>query len=419
MYSAPALAEHHDNHPHAYYATEVTDPTADLARDLRRLEYQLFTTLLPHDDTDIDIFIRTTQRLTGKGPRQIDSCLSAVRRLNELPLLREIQDTTHRLDLTRLIAIDTTLAKLTDDALIPALDEKLALYLLPTRANQALPTAGAIRRRLKDWMRMLAPRLDVDAEPAPEDPPRLHVDHDVDGRSQLYLDAATDDALIIEHAIRTHARKTGCTEGEALRQLITQAATVTVTLNVYRAHDVAGAPAFVFGAGWLTPRTGDCLAERASVIRDMDDTATKVSRAYHTPDDIRAFVVGRDGTCRGPGDDSSAEHAQMDHSVDFAAGGPTSADNLCSLCAHCHNVKTDGRMYPIRLPEGEIIWLFEDGTWVHNEPEGPLSRKARNWVQTLGQRITARRDRLKAPLKPEKTEEVERTEEAPTEQPDF
>lgn len=208
-------------------------------------------------------------------------------------------------------------------------------------------------------------------------------------------------ALQIEKAVRARAAEAGCSEGEALRDLVTGVAKVRVILNVYRAHDVENASAYVFGVGWLTPEVSDNLAEAATQVRDMDEAAEKVSPAYRTPDDIRAYVVGRDGTCRGPGHGRSAEHAQMDHAVDFAAGGHTCAANLSSLCPTCHNIKTDGRMFPIILPEGEIVWLLEDGTWVLSEPEGPLSKKAKNWVQTFGQRITQRRTFHRAPEKEE------------------
>ncbi|AIT60606.1 HNH endonuclease signature motif containing protein [Corynebacterium doosanense] len=399
MYATPDLQDHHDRYSRAYFSTEVDDPAAQVAADLRRLEYELWASLLPGDDADLAISVLGIQRLTGKGPRQIDNILSAMHRLKELPFVCELQEITHRLDMSRLIAIDLALSKLSDDELIAQIDRKLALYLMPTRANQILPTSGQIRRRICDWIRLYAPKLDVDKKPAAPEPPAFIAVHDENGRSYLNLDAATDVALQIENAVRERAREAGCSEGEALRDLVTGAAKVRIILNVYRAHDVEDAPAYVFGVGWLTPEASDRLADAATQVRDMDEAAEKVSPAYRTPDDIRAYVIGRDGTCRGPGHGRSTEHAQMDHAVDFADGGCTCAANLSSLCPTCHNIKTDGRMFPVIFPGGEIAWLFEDGTWVLVEPEGPLSRKARNWVQTLGQRITQRRAYHRVPEK--------------------
>lgn len=405
MYSFSALAEHHTRYADAYYSTEIDDPVARRAAVIRRTEYELWTELLPGDEADFELMVRGIHRLTGKGERQIAHALAAVHRLKELPFVRELQELTYRLDLSRLTAIDRVLCKVSDAEVIAAIDRRLALYLMPTRANQLLPSAGKISQRICDWIRLLAPILDVDKEPEPPPPPTFTASHDEDGRSYLNIDAATDVALVIESAIRARVKEVGGTEGEALRDLVTGAAKVRIILNVYRAHDVADAPAYVFGPGWLNPQTSAALVGAATQIRDMDEVAEKVSPAYQTPDDIRVYVMGRDGTCMGPGDSRSAVGAQMDHSVDFATGGSTRSCNLTSLCPRCHNMKTDGRMSSIRLPGGDVVWLFEDGTWALVEPEGPLSSKAKNWVQTLGQRISRRRAHLHAPERVEGADE--------------
>ncbi|RXK17144.1 HNH endonuclease, partial [Macrococcus sp. DPC7161] len=41
---------------------------------------------------------------------------------------------------------------------------------------------------------------------------------------------------------------------------------------------------------------------------------------------------------------------------------------------------------------GDIVWLFENGRWEYDEATGPLAPKAKNWVQSVGQAITRRRD---------------------------
>lgn len=113
MFTAPALAEHHTKYAHAYYSTEIDHPSAHAAHTIRRAEYELWNSLLPDDDTDFAVFTRSVQRLTGKGPRQIDSAISAIHRLKQLPFTHELQELTHRLDLTRLMAIDAALSKTT------------------------------------------------------------------------------------------------------------------------------------------------------------------------------------------------------------------------------------------------------------------------------------------------------------------
>ena len=59
---------------------------------------------------------------------------------------------------------------------------------------------------------------------------------------------------------------------------------------------------------------------------------------------------------------------------------------------HHHNIKTDGGAFYIMDPRtGDIVWLFDDGRWEYDEPQGPLAPKNKNWALTVGQAIAARR----------------------------
>ena len=52
---------------------------------------------------------------------------------------------------------------------------------------------------------------------------------------------------------------------------------------------------------------------------------------------LRRFLVVRDGTCRTPWCDAPVRH--IDHVVDHASGGPTSAENGQGLCVRCNQAK--------------------------------------------------------------------------------
>jgi Domain of unknown function (DUF222) len=52
---------------------------------------------------------------------------------------------------------------------------------------------------------------------------------------------------------------------------------------------------------------------------------------------LRRFLVARDGTCRTPWCDAPVRH--MDHVLDYASGGPTTADNGQGLCVRCNHIK--------------------------------------------------------------------------------
>ena len=159
---------------------------------------------------------------------------------------------------------------------------------------------------------------------------------------------------------------------------------------MYRAHDQEAAPAFIRGFGWVSPETADRL--RPTHRRNMDLAKEMESESYVTPPLIGAYVEGRDGVCRFPGCNRPAENCQKDHRIDHAKGGKTAGSNLASLCQHHHNIKTDGGAFYIMDPHtGDIVWLFDDGRWEYDEPQGPLAPKNKNWALTVGQAIAARR----------------------------
>jgi 5-methylcytosine-specific restriction endonuclease McrA len=52
---------------------------------------------------------------------------------------------------------------------------------------------------------------------------------------------------------------------------------------------------------------------------------------------LRRFLLARDGTCRTPWCNAPVRH--VDHVVDHASGGPTSAENGQGLCVRCNHAK--------------------------------------------------------------------------------
>jgi len=171
---------------------------------------------------------------------------------------------------------------------------------------------------------------------------------------------------------------------------------VKVTVNVYRAHDVPGAPTYMPRAGWLSPQRAAEWEAKAATIRDMDEIYEKVSRGYRTPEDIEACVEGFDDDCGFPACEEPGEFCDNDHVVNHADGGPTTARNLRKLCRTHHNLKTSGHFRYIICPvTGNAIFLFADGTYVENRSDGPLTPGNRRWVQTFVQRRDARNERAR------------------------
>ena len=118
----------------------------------------------------------------------------------------------------------------------------------------------------------------------------------------------------------------------------------------------AATPAHVPGYGPVpAPWVQELVAARLS--DDGSDEASRarvwVRRLFTHPDDgtlvamdserrlfdggLRRFLVARDGTCRTPWCDAPVRH--IDHVVDHASGGPTSAENGQGLCVRCNHAK--------------------------------------------------------------------------------
>ena len=118
----------------------------------------------------------------------------------------------------------------------------------------------------------------------------------------------------------------------------------------------AATPAHVPGYGPVpAPWVREMVAARLS--DDGSDEASRarvwVRRLFTHPDDgtlvamdserrlfdggLRRFLVARDGTCRTPWCDAPVRH--IDHVVDHASGGPTSAENGQGLCVRCNHAK--------------------------------------------------------------------------------
>ncbi|BDZ65162.1 HNH endonuclease signature motif containing protein [Agromyces mangrovi Wang et al. 2018] len=93
---------------------------------------------------------------------------------------------------------------------------------------------------------------------------------------------------------------------------------------------------------------------------------------YAVPPDLRAWLRVRDGTCRFPGCTRTAAGCEVDHTVDWAAGGETRHDNLAHLCARHHHLKHEGGWRVEPAPGGVLRWRSPTGREYSTEPERAL-----------------------------------------------
>ncbi len=95
-------------------------------------------------------------------------------------------------------------------------------------------------------------------------------------------------------------------------------------------------------------------------------------RGYVPSRALAAFVRCRDLTCRWPGCDRPAVGCDVDHTIPFAAGGPTHASNLKCLCRTHHLVKTFWGWREQQLPDGTLIWTSPAGQTYVTTPGSAL-----------------------------------------------
>ncbi len=132
-------------------------------------------------------------------------------------------------------------------------------------------------------------------------------------------------------------------------------------------------PGVEIGAEGLIPP--EVLAELAAsaTLVPLAHPADAPPEAGYVPSRALAdFVRCRDLTCRWPGCDRPATACDVDHTIPYAAGGPTHASNLKALCRTHHLVKTFWGWRDQQLPDGTLIFTSPAGQTYVTTPGSAL-----------------------------------------------
>lgn len=398
-----------------YFATEREgDELCGLGQLARDVEHEVFARYAEPGFEELDFELECTKvsQAFGRSASWVEGGILAYHRLRDLPMLKAMQAETRRLDITRLQAIGETVDKLRtlpQDEVLDEFDQYLVEMFTPTRDGEVLPSPMAIRRRLNDRLRK------IDASLAPErkkikerkeehDHPFGSVDASFFGLNDfeagLYVNGDAATLGLMDLHTNAVARERKITQGEAIKQLLMgqASASVAVVLHLFAAKSDRSTY-YVPNFGWTdaegTAVVEELMEQNPTRIVDLDAASRATTDAYVPTDVMRAFVQARDGTCVYPGCDRPANKCQLDHRVPFGDGGPTTPSNLFCLCQKHHNVKTDRLAFYLPDPAtGDIVWLFNDGTYQVVQPEGILAKSTcperPRWRQTIEQRREAR-----------------------------
>jgi hypothetical protein len=107
--------------------------------------------------------------------------------------------------------------------------------------------------------------------------------------------------------------------------------------------------------GLWTPVVTELLTSAGDHIPATDPTRRAPGAA------LRRLVQVRDRTCLFPGCRAPATTTDTDHSIDHARGGPTTEDNLGSLCRRDHRLKHHGRWLLNHTHSGHFTWTSRLG----------------------------------------------------------
>ncbi|MDD9207171.1 HNH endonuclease, partial [Georgenia sp. 10Sc9-8] len=139
----------------------------------------------------------------------------------------------------------------------------------------------------------------------------------------------------------------------------------------------SGAVAHLEGYGPLPPEVARALAQGGAWRRLVTDPLSGGildvgRRRYRAPDGLARHVRLRDGTCVRPGCTTPAAQCDLDHTVPWAHGGPTAADNLGAMCLRDHRVKSSGAFRVNQVRPGVFEWRTAAGLRYRRNLDGTV-----------------------------------------------
>ncbi|MGC5629149.1 DUF222 domain-containing protein [Georgenia sp. Z1344] len=225
------------------------------------------------------------------------------------------------------------------------------------------------------------------------------------------------------HTITNDGESDGRTKKQIAADLLVEHITGTaitaprdVELSIVMpAESLAGSdvPAWLTGHGPLPADTAREAVRHARIVwftRLWTDPAhggvlTTESRSRTFDGRLRQLVLTRDDICRTPYCSNPVEH--IDHTIDHAAGGPTSAENGTGLCASCNYTKQNPNWRHATSPDGSHEVRTPTGHR-YAVPRSPFPYRHTPGPEMTSQRLQAMKDRVSRRVTDNRASERER-----------
>ncbi len=187
--------------------------------------------------------------------------------------------------------------------------------------------------------------------------------------AMAHVDGLAFDALSASDEQRTMTQLRADVLADLLIGELGKDVTVTVALTIpalsLLGHNAG--PAILDGIGPIDLDTARALCAAApSFSRVLTDPISSTildldRRQYRPTAALKRWLALRDVTCVFPGCGRAAAHCDLDHTIAWAEGGVTSADNLAHLCRKHHRMKHETLWKVERPPGSPPIWTSPTG----------------------------------------------------------
>lgn len=324
--------------------------------------------------------------------------------IKRLPKLRCLISQRGQLPFAHLRTIANALIVVHEPDLVHELDEELVAFATPKVNGEVLRGVRCLNQLLQKVIEAREPLMRPRDFPGDGQTEQHTLDSAHCEKFGEYIDyrpgfASTDISMSLDKnrafefntVLKAIASKTGCTLVEALSHLVHGTADFSVNLNLYcPLTEDKPKRAWLGGHGWLDEIASAAWLNRVTGVRIMADETTN---GYHPTASQRAYVQGRDGTCRYPGCSVDATKCDIDHIHPYdhenpASGGSTSTENLHCLCRRHHNLKTAALWNISRHADGTEIWTSAtSGTKLVSTESGPMAGHGRYSFQLRDKRI--------------------------------
>lgn len=384
------------NHPE-WACVGQDNPYCEHVRGMNLAAIEMWCGLLPKDDNDIDTVLQIAATLTAETLGRTRRYLHAAATLEELPQLLHQARARGHLSMERLYFVHAALSGVPKE-LLERLDPLLCEFFTATERHQVLPGETAIKNFIRAQLLDLCPEVleeQEEAKAAPETD-ALRFRANADGSGRINISLTHDEAHELHKIIQSVAKKEEVSAKEALLMLARKQTKAKIVLTLWGPQH--GEPEYLHGAGFLKKSSQLLWKERITHTMDLSGADSAVREAHDPTPAQAAYVRGRDGTCRAPGCQVSAEECDLDHVIEYDLGGVTTASNLQCLCRKHHNQKSDGRIRVFMHHRGTCLWFYPNGHSVSTQPCGPLAAPAKRprWGREWG----SLRKRMKLRPKP-------------------